>query len=462
MKKLFSLIAVMALALSLSACSTDDLEKQISDLEAQIATLQTEGTADETTIANLQAQIADLQTAALVDQAQIEYLEDLVAELQDTLFDNIVKLTLTDVDGESHDYAVGYDDDFTGTMFDLLVANFDVEYSTSTYGNMLLAINGVKPLNGAYISISKNGEASMVGIDAITFADGDKFTFEVLWYNTTEEAVYNSLKLFLENKVEDYTSATNMDYNVVAGLAQLGILEDYVTQTEVDTYIATLDPANAFNPVSAYFKIIMLVEATGGDATTYYQALNNVAATGPYGQTAYALLGLDAASHTNDYSGYLTNALAYFTNTATTPTALDLDAGGISLVALAKYKDETGIQAIIDEFSTHVSTNQLASGGIMTQDFGWGSSENASSISQTILGLISCSVDPTGTDFTKGTNNLVSRLVEFQVANGLFDWVLTDETADDPAFSTPQAFLALATYQTYSNHNEAINPFDFN
>ena len=128
----------------------------------------------------------------------------------------------------------------------------------------------------------------------------------------------------------------------------------------------------------------------------------------------------------------------------------------------AYYKDETGIQAIIDEFSTHVSTNQLASGGIMTQDFGWGSSENASSISQTILGLISCSVDPTGTDFTKGTNNLVSRLVEFQVANGLFDWVLTDETADDPAFSTPQAFLALATYQTYSNHNEAINPFDFN
>jgi hypothetical protein len=49
----------------------------------------------------------------------------------------------------------------------------------------------------------------------------------------------------------------------------------------------------------------------------------------------------------------------------------------------------------------------------------------------------------------------------FQTDTGSFDWDLEDDVPEDLMFSTPQAFLALAVYQTYSNNGyEAVHPFD--
>ena len=83
-------------------------------------------------------------------------------------------------------------------------------------------------------------------------------------------------------------------------------------------------------------------------------------------------------------------------------------------------------------------------------------------MSQVILGLLANGIDPTGTDYTKGTNNLISRLLDFGTETGSFDYVLDDELTEDLAFSTPQAFLALVTYQVFANTYSAVNPYDFN
>ena len=180
-----------------------------------------------------------------------------------------------------------------------------------------------------------------------------------------------------------------------------------------------------------------------------------------YGQTAYGLLALDSISTSEDYSSFVTAALTDLETT--TPYDLGLDAGGISLVALSNY---TGVDVLISDYTTWVSTTQLDSGGVITRDVIWGETtypgtENASSMSQIILGMIANGIDPTGLDYTKGTNNLISRLLEFSTETGSFDYVFGDELTEDLAFSTPQAFLALVTYQVYANTYSAVNPYDF-
>ena len=436
MKKLFSVITMLVLIIGLASCTnTTDLDQQITDLEAQVAALQEIAVTKESEIAGLQAYIT---------------------ELQELLFDNIITFTFTDSMGNMINHTTGYDDDYTGTLFDLLDGNFEVGFSESEYGKYIYSVEDLSPTTGSYISFLKNGEYSMVGVEAATFQDGDVFDFVIAWYDNTEEAVFNSINLFIDELAADYITETSMDYNVVSGLALLGKLDDYVTQAEVITYVDSL----TLTTITDYFKAIVLLEAVDADTEELASALNDIVATGPYGQTAYGLIGLDANSRTVDYSVYTTSALLDLNTT--TPVTLDLDAGGISLVALSNYTTETGVATLISDFADYVSTNQLPSGGIMTVDNGWGSTENAASMSQAILGLIANGVNPTSAEFTKGTNNLVLRLTQFQLATGVFDWNLLDETDGDATFSTPQAFLALAAYYTFSNNgNVAVNPYNY-
>ncbi len=109
----------------------------------------------------------------------------------------------------------------------------------------------------------------------------------------------------------------------------------------------------------------------------------------------------------------------------------------------------------------------MNTGGVKTRDVVWGDTtypgtENAASISQVIMGLIANDIDPTGVDYTKGDNNLITRLLEYQTDTGSYDWAFDDEYTEDLAFSTPQAFLALVVYQTYANTYAPVNPYDFN
>jgi len=189
--------------------------------------------------------------------------------------------------------------------------------------------------------------------------------------------------------------------------------------------------------------------------------LNDMVTVGPYGQTAYGLLALD--SYALDYSTYLSAALADLSTT--TPFDLGLDAGAVSIMALSSHVAEPGVQDLLDEFTTWISTSQLDSGGVKTRDVVWGDTtypgtENASSIAQVILGLVANGIDPTGPDYTKLDGNLITSLLIFQTETGSFDWAMNDEQTEDLYFSTPQAFLALVAYQVYVNTYSAVSPYN--
>jgi len=448
MKKLFSLASVFLLVLVLAGCTELDSLKE--DLDLKIATIE-----------ELEDEIAALEENIGLNETEISSLQATIAELQEQIYDNVITFSLTNEYGAFTSKTVGYNDDFTGNLFDILDENFTVGYSESEWGKFIYSLDHLYPKTGAYIAFSKNGEMSMVGVETSTFEDGDIFTFEVMWWDNTQKAVDDAIQLFLLNHASDYVNSTTVDYNVISALYLLGLVDDFVSATEVEALVneATLTTVND------YFKAIIRLQSIEMDTDDLATDLNAIVTVGPYGQTAYGLLALDSNNHTVDYSAYVTIALDDFV--ITSPFDLGLDAGGISLVALSKYTEETGVTDLITEFSTWISTSQLESGGVKTRDIIWGETvypgtENAASISQVILGLLANGIDPTGTDYTKGENNLITRVLEYQTSTGSFDWVLGDEYDEDLAFSTPQAFLALVVYQTYANIYTAVNPYNFN
>ena len=372
-----------------------------------------------------------------------------------------VSFTFTDEYEVTSTELVIFDEDFEGSFQELMALDLMFSFSTSDYGTTLLTIEHLNPKTGAFIAISKNGEMSNVGIDLIEFTDGDSFEFEVVWWDDTQKAVDDAIILFLENHASDYVNGEVIDYNVLLALELLGVVDQYASENDIFSVFGEIDLVI----VNDYFKAIMLLEVADLTTTQYVTELNTIAVPGPYGQTAYGLLALDSNSQSVDYSVYVTSALADLDTTS--PYDLGLDAGGISLVALSNYTDEAGVNSLISEYSTWISTSQLNTGGVKTRDVVWGDTtypgtENAASISQVIMGLIANDIDPTGVDYTKGDNNLITRLLEYQTDTGSYDWAFDDEYTEDLAFSTPQAFLALVVYQTYANTYAPVNPYDFN
>ena len=454
MKKLFSMAVIFIMALTLVGCTTsevDDLQLEIDELNQEIWDTHLE--MGNHIIANtvLEDEIAELE-------AELAELEAELALLQSQIFDNIITFSLKDEYGNSSNKTIGYNDDFEGTLFDLLNSNFSVGFSESEWGKFIFSIDNLSPKTGAYISLIKNGEPSMVGVELAVFEDGDVFLFEVLWWDTLQQGVDDVIQLFLENHASDYVNSESVDYNVLLALNLLGITSDYVTVSEVETLVDD----SALVTISDYFKAIMKLNVVGVDSTELITELNAIVVPGGYGQTAYGLLAMDSITTSVDYSTFVTAALADLNTT--TPFDLGLDAGGISIVALSNYSD---IGTLISDYTTWISTSQIDSGGLVTRDVVWGETtypgtENASSMSQVILGLVANGIDPTGTDYTKGTNNLIYRLLEFGTDTGSFDYIKTDDLDEDLMFSTPQAFLALVSYQVYANTYSEVNPFDFN
>ncbi len=462
MKKLFSIVLMLTFVLGLAGCTNEDLAAQLTEKEAQVTELETQLQNKTDELLNVEAELNVTENELTIAEnditvleAQLQQLQEELEALQELYYDNIITFVVTDVFGVSRIKTAGIDEESEYDLFDLLFATYPtMGYLSTDYGPFIKHLDHANTLNGNYLAFYKNNEMSMVGVKDQTFDDGDVFEFKVEWYDMTEKAVFDAIILFAENQAGNYINETFIDYNVLLGCH--GFCQEY---TEAQPYVNDYVAAMTLTTYADYFKATMLVK--GND--TLYMGLNDIAETGDYGQTAYTLLGLDSNNHDQDYSVFVTAALEYFRNN--TPYDAGLDTGGISLVALAKYKDETGIQTLIDDYVNWIKQDQLPSGGIMTRDMGWGSSENASSISMVILGLLANGINPTGNDFTVTTDgiskNLIVRLIEFQTETGTFDWILNDDIPEDAMFSTPQAFLALTTYFKYSQTFEAQNPYDF-
>lgn len=457
MKKLFSMASVFLLILVLAGCNNEELATLQQELDSKVAQIsELEQELDFAIEENYEAngELGDLE-------AQISELEAQISDLQAQIFDNVITFTLSDEYGMFTSKTVGYNDDFTGNLFEILDENYEVGYSESEFGKFIYSLDHLYPKTGAFIAFSKNGEMSMVGVETSTFEDGDVFTFEVMWWDTTQKAVDDAIQLFLLNHASDYVSDASVEYNVISALYLLGLVDDYVTTEEVETLVN----AATLTTVNDYFKAIIKLQSVGVNTDTLITDLNGVVAVGPYGQTAYGLLALDSNTHIVDYSAFVTSALTDLDTTS--PYDLGLDSGGISLVALSNYTDQAGVADLISEYTTWIATSQLDSGGVVTRDVVWGDTtypgtENAASMSQVILGLIANGIDPSSTEYTIDGNNLITRLLDYQTSTGSSDWVLGDEYTEDLAFSTPQAFLALVVYQTYMNTYAPVNPYDFN
>ncbi len=438
MKKLFSVITVMFVVLSLSACdaltgeTTDVLEQQIADLESENQELANEN--------------EDL--LALLDSYK-EYTVDVM-----------FTVGTIDLQGNETTVTIGYNSEETVALKDVIVGLLNADVQDSAYGSYIANVNNMTVPYGSYIAISENGEMAMVGLDDLVIDDGDVFTFEVMWWDTTQQAVYEAIQLFIENQLDTFLSTTYIDYNVLVGCQTFCV--DYLSESDIETYLGTL----TLSTTQDYFKAITIAKYLSDDTllNTYLNAFETVVSTGAYGQTALGLIAYDAVSTTIDYSTYVSDALSYYTTSS--PYDEGLDAGGLGLVALSNYTAEPGVQDLIDAYVTWIEESQLTTGGVKTRDMVWGDVtypgvENAASISQVIMALVANGIDPAGDDFTVDGHNLVTRLIEFQLEDGSFDWDLTDEVTNDLAFSTPQAFLALVTYYDYSNSYGALtNPYE--
>jgi hypothetical protein len=449
LKKLFSVVSIFILAFTTVGCD------EISQTADEIATLQEDlqDKLDEVNV--LLEDLSTLQESVEEYEEIVLDLEAQIAALQAQIYDNVITVTFDDGNGNYSSGTVGFNDDFDGTLLELLEEEFDVQYTTSEYGAFINGIEGITTMAGNFISFGKNGEASMVGVDTATFTNGDVFSFELTWWDTGLEAVYNGINLFMDNHISDYVNSTSADYAVVAALSILGVLDDYITPSEMEALIDT----SSLSTNTDYFKAIIRLNAVGSDTNSLYDTFAGIATTGSYGGTAYGLIAMNSTENTADFGPFELVALESYETES--PFDLGLDSGGITMVALSEYAGDTDVDTMISEFATWITTDQLPSGGIMTRDLGWGSSENAASISAVILGLVANGIDPRGVNYTQGENNLVTRLLEFQTETGSFDWVLTDEVPEDLAFSTPQAFLALVVYQQYVNTMSAVNPYSF-
>jgi outer membrane murein-binding lipoprotein Lpp len=472
MKKLFSIASILLLAVTLSGCTTEGTTDEVSNLQSELDQKIEAISALEEQVLDLQEQLEVanqmvMESDAKKDdlQAEVTYLEVLLSELekdildlQDQIFDNVITFTFTGYD-TYHSTTVGYNDDFDGSLFDLLKDNVDVNYSESDFGVFITGIEGIETMAGNYIAITKNEEMSMVGIADMTFADEDVIGFELTWWDSGLEDVYNAIHLFVDNHAEAYVNDLSVDYNVALGLYNLGVLEDYTTSSQVEALIDT----SALSTNMDYFKALMLLQTVGSDTDAIITDLISDASLGGYGNTAYGLLALNSYDHGQDFATFQTNALNSYASES--PYDLGLDAGGVSVLALSHYAGDTTIDSYITDYTNWIAADQLSSGGIKTRDMVYGETtypgtENAASIAQVILALLSLDQDPR-TDYVVDGNSLVSRLLEFQTDTGSFDWDLNDEIDEDLMFSTPQAFLALVMYQVYANGSGPVNPYQF-
>ncbi|MBC6971180.1 DUF4430 domain-containing protein [Bacillus sp. Xin] len=129
--------------------------------------------------------------------------------------------------------------------------------------------------------------------------------------------------------------------------------------------------------------------------------------------------------------------------------ASNIDVTGMVLSALAPYQKQPGVKQALDKAVQYLANQQLSTGGFEADG-----QENANSVAQAIIGLAITGIDPTGEAFTKNHVNTVHNLLSYQLPNGEFKWLPSDEEGNGMA--TEQAFLALVQYKAFVDGKGSI------
>ncbi|PEK34448.1 cell wall anchor protein [Bacillus pseudomycoides] len=127
----------------------------------------------------------------------------------------------------------------------------------------------------------------------------------------------------------------------------------------------------------------------------------------------------------------------------------DIDVTGMVLSALAPYQKQPEVKQAVKKAVQYLSNKQLNTGGFEADG-----QENSNSVAQAIIGLAITGIDPTSEAFTKNNVNAVQNLISYQLANGEFKWLPSDE--EGSSMATEQALLALVQYKAFVNGKGSI------
>jgi len=119
----------------------------------------------------------------------------------------------------------------------------------------------------------------------------------------------------------------------------------------------------------------------------------------------------------------------------------DVDSTAMVLTALAPYKTRDALKPTVDKALAYMKGKQLPSAGFDS----WGA-ESADSTAQTIIALCSLGFDPLGSDYGKGTNNMLDALLAFQNEDG----GIKGYDGKSNIMSTYQALCAIGAYQRFA------------
>ncbi|GGE40747.1 hypothetical protein GCM10011391_19410 [Pullulanibacillus camelliae] len=381
------------------------------------------------------------------------------------------------------------------TAYDLLKAVTEAEnvnLDVSFYSGMGFSINGIDHIvpdystDQSYWGLFINGQfATDAGASTYRLKPNDTIQFKVISDNGSndgqsaadsnsgssshEDTGSGSPQMHsdvsskqLERAITQATGYINQNNSFdFYGAMAYRLLNKELPQRFIDSLAKTLtDNGGSFRNVTDYEKLVLSVSAAGGDATDFAgtnlvkgiyasQRMTNQGNNG----VIYGLLALDSGKYQVPKDAVwsrerLLNDIISQQNKdggwALTGEESSVDLTGMALAALAPYKNQAAVKTAITKATAYLSNQQNKDGGYGSKINGGDSSE---STAQAIIGLTAVGVDPAGKAFTKGQANLLTHLLDFQAESGGYRHLLTDKQAN--SLSTPQALLALVSYQSF-------------
>jgi hypothetical protein len=286
-------------------------------------------------------------------------------------------------------------------------------------------------------------------------------------------AIQSTTKFLLNKGIYD-------EFSVVAlKVAGEEVPQQYIEKLKEDI----IAKEGNYRNVTDYERIVLGLTAAGIDATNFvgYNLIEKIYSNerminqGNNG-VIYALLAYDSGSYEipNDAKwtreklvNYLLDQQLENGGWSLFGSTASVDITGMALTALAPYKDQTNVQAAIDQAVAWLSSVQGHNGGFSDDANGGDASETTA---QVIIGLASVGVNPTEERFTKQAGdlniaslnsaltgvNLVQHLLTFKQEDGGFAHLQGDVSN---MMASSQALLAFTAYDYYLNDKGSIYQF---
>ena len=178
------------------------------------------------------------------------------------------QIKVVDIDGEIlGEKDIAYNENVS--VFDDLINNFDVDYTTGDYGAYISRINGSIIDNNYYLAVYENKELASTGVEGLVANEHDVFEFRVDCWNTIEsgygvldnydvlvdKVIYGYMKQLDLSKSTSFTDGSFWDLMTInvgmnnyydSSLFNFNSISEAV-KNELETYdVTTLENANLF------------------------------------------------------------------------------------------------------------------------------------------------------------------------------------------------------------------------